>query len=586
MKKIELTKQTKLFISHVRRNYDPAKPVVFWVDLFCGAGGTSTGIHLANAKNVFVAACVNHDANAIKSHSQNHPFTLHFTEDIRDFAVVENLLYLVGQLRQNFSGCKLKIWASLECTNFSKAKGGQARNADSRTLADHMPMYMALDPDVFWFENVIEFMAWGPLDVNGKPVSKNNGRDYIKWIQTIKNFGYKYDHKVLNAADFGAYQSRERLFLQFPKNGMSFAWPEKTHTKNPLKEPGLFDNPLQKWKAVKEVLNLQKSGVSIFGRKKDLVENTLKRIYAGLVKFVANGDDSFIKKYYSGRPEGKVISVNGPAGTVTTVGGQGIVSCDFILKYNSTSQNGKHVPPGVDEPCPTVACQNRLGLVSANFLQSYYKNGGAHDENKPCPTVTTVDRFGVVNYLMLNYTSGGFIKSVDGPAGAVLNNDKHNLVSAEQWLMPTSFNRKGNSVDEPCPTVLAGRKHHYIVNPSYGGHSSSIDKPSPTIIARQDKSPLGLIICEMGDGFIIPVYEDDSPTMILIKQFMAYYGIVDIKMRMLDVEELLQIQGFPKDYKLVGTQTEQKKYIGNAVEVNMAKALAFADYEYELKLAV
>jgi DNA (cytosine-5)-methyltransferase 1 len=53
---------------------------------------------------------------------------------------------------------------------------------------------------------------------------------------------------------------------------------------------------------------------------------------------------------------------------------------------------------------------------------------------------------------------------------------------------------------------------------------------------------------------------------------------------MLNIPELKQIQGFPRDYKLIGTQTEQKKYIGNAVEVNMAKALAVADYEMENKL--
>ena len=59
---------------------------------------------------------------------------------------------------------------------------------------------------------------------------------------------------------------------------------------------------------------------------------------------------------------------------------------------------------------------------------------------------------------------------------------------------------------------------------------------------------------------------------------MVLNGIVDIKMRMLNIPELKQIQGFPKDYKLIGTQTEQKKFIGNAVEVNQAKALIQANY--------
>ena len=156
----QLIKETKAFIEHVKSNYDPLKPIVFWIDLFCGAGGTSTGIHLTNQSNVYVAACVNHWDKAIESHLLNHPFTIHFEEDIKDFKVVSNLEYLVGELRKEFLKCKFKIWASLECTNFSKAKGGQPRNADSRTLAEHMVMYLSLNPDVFWFENVVEFMSW------------------------------------------------------------------------------------------------------------------------------------------------------------------------------------------------------------------------------------------------------------------------------------------------------------------------------------------------------------------------------------------------------------------------------------------
>lgn len=62
-----------------------------------------------------------------------------------------------------------------------------------------------------------------------------------------------------------------------------------------------------------------------------------------------------------------------------------------------------------------------------------------------------------------------------------------------------------------------------------------------------------------------------SPMTVKIKEFMALYGIVDIKMRMLNIPELKKIMGFPEDYVLVGTQAEQKKFIGNAVEVTIAR---------------
>ena len=59
---------------------------LLYIDLFCGAGGTSTGVEnarYAGEQCAKVIACVNHDANAIASHAANHPEALHFTEDIR-----------------------------------------------------------------------------------------------------------------------------------------------------------------------------------------------------------------------------------------------------------------------------------------------------------------------------------------------------------------------------------------------------------------------------------------------------------------------------------------------------------------------
>ena len=64
---------------------------LLYIDLFCGAGGTSTGVEhakLDGTKCARVVACVNHDANAIASHQANHPDTLHFTEDIRTLDLI------------------------------------------------------------------------------------------------------------------------------------------------------------------------------------------------------------------------------------------------------------------------------------------------------------------------------------------------------------------------------------------------------------------------------------------------------------------------------------------------------------------
>src|ERR1035437_1221762 len=90
------------------------------IDLFCGSGGTSTGIVEVPECKVIIA--VNHSPEAIRAHKANHPETRHLMEDIRKVKLTQLPI------------CDL-IWASIECTHFSGAAGGRSRDADSRSLA-------------------------------------------------------------------------------------------------------------------------------------------------------------------------------------------------------------------------------------------------------------------------------------------------------------------------------------------------------------------------------------------------------------------------------------------------------------------
>lgn len=609
------------------------------IDLFCGAGGTSTGFSRAKIDGKFVAkviACVNHDPVAIESHYYNHRSTLHFTEDIR-LVNLDALGAYVEYMKQKYPGVPVVLWASLECTNFSKAKGGQPREADSRTLAEHLYRYIeVLQPDYVWIENVIEFKSWGPLDNNGKPISKHAGRDFLIWKAYMQNkFGYNYSERVMNAADYGAYTSRVRFFCQFAKidGDYPIVWPEPTHTQKPV-EGGMFGS-LLKWKPVKEVLDFSDEGRSIFGRKKDLSPKTYERVLAGCRKYIKKGEGNFIQKHFSGRPAGKVTSTEVPAGTILTSANQSLVQTFGIKYLSNNAKTGVNSGFNTSDPCPTVTTQNRLGIVQASFMTSYY--GGSNCTapiDGPAATLTTKDRITLVttHHIDKHFSSGphnhssvenpaGTIltsgnhfslvtthhldkqysgdenhQSIEAPAGTILTNDKHNLVSHTRWVMKTGFDpTAGVSVESPCPTLLASRKHHYLVNPQFGNTGNSIEKPCPTLIASLGKRPLSMVtmsdevpaecshlgIDENGQLHII-VYDTDCEAMVEIKKFMAEYGIVDIKMRMLKVDELLLIQGFPKNYYLAGTKSDQKKFIGNSVCPDLvqkkAEASALAIY--------
>lgn len=465
-----------------------------FIDLFCGAGGTSTGIEQARVdgkKVAKVVLCVNHDEFATGSHEENHSDAIHLIEDVRAVAM-DYLIPLIEAIRKAYPNIVISIWASLECTNFSKAKGGQPRDEDSRTLAWDLLRYQkALNPDKIFIENVEEFMAWGPLDEKGKPISKDAGEEYMKWVEAVKACGYVYEYRIINSADHGAFQSRKRFFAQFSKPHIPIRWPKSTHDKS-------------NYRPVREVLNLKSHGESIFGRKKEFVPATLNRFYAGIIRHANPTDPNFLVKYY----------------------GKGT---------NAVS---------IDKVCPTLTTKDRIGIIYAQFLDKAYTSGGLH-------------------------------QSIEKPAGSVTTVNKMSLVTCQSFL----------------------------INPQWGSDIGlSIDKPSPTLIARQDKAPLSLVTSENREAtwimviqttrkrpkpvvitkagnlvYYISIYDTDA--MIRLKFLMAHYGIVDIKMRMLDIEELLRIQGFPIGYKLLGGKCKQKWMIGNAVEVTTAREIIAANSE-------
>jgi len=187
--------------------------------------------------------------------------------------------------------------------------------------------------------------------------------------------------------------------------------------------------------------------------------------------------------------------------------------------------------------------------------------------------------------MMSNYSNGDNTSPVDTVCPSITTNPKANLVTAEPFIMHTNYSNLPSGIDEVHPTITANRKWSYIINPSHGGNVSETDSPCPVIVARQDKAPLYICLPvslrQAQDDkteyqIAIRVDEGDSDIMMQIKEFMCLYNIVDIKMRMLKIPELLKIQGFPASYVLIGNQSEQKKYIGNSVVPVVIQQMAYS----------
>lgn len=569
------------------------QPKFLVIDLFCGAGGVTAGFEMTNGMFKVIAA-VNHDHVAILSHWANHDDVKHFEEDITTLEL-SPLVALLEEKKQEYPEAKVILWASLECTNFSKAKGGLAREADSRTLADHLHRYItALDPDHIMIENVEEFRDWGPSRLRMKdgkvvmiknkhgelvegvePIPERKGEDFKRWCNEVCAHGYHTEWKVLDSANYGAFTKRPRLFGMFARLGDAIVWPDPTHNRK-------GSDGLRKWKAVKEKIDFKDKGYSIFNRssnmaipprqRKDLSDATLERLLAGCIKHIAGGKDAFRIKYHGGKP--RTNDLETPLSVIDTSNRHAVVSASFLSKYYSGVPYNKNI--SVNGPAGVITTAGGQALVQASFVSIYHGNGdNTHSTDGPMPVIAAAD-VNAVCFLDKQYSGVYNHQSVEAPAGVIMTNDKHNLVQAEMcFIDSTQYANIPQTVEEPSRVITADRHYPYLISLQWGGQVSSVSKPAPVILATSDKTPLYVLYTEQS-GYCIPIYDTDSQVVRELKEFMMLYGIGDIKMRMLRVDELLQIQGFPKQYKLMGTQGDQKKFIGNSVVPDVVKAWALA----------
>lgn len=191
---------------------------ITFADLFCGAGGSSTGLEEAGWELV---AAANHSKIAIATHAANHPGAEHLCVDISSYDMRH-----LPRARA--------LWASPICTEISPA-GGKRRSrrgvgqgplpfeeygaiepgAWERTRATAWDVLRAAETwgyDAILCENVVEFATDWPL--------------FEVWIAALDRLGYDVQIASLNSAhltgpnNLAAPQWRDRIYVVAVKKGM------------------------------------------------------------------------------------------------------------------------------------------------------------------------------------------------------------------------------------------------------------------------------------------------------------------------------------------------------------------------------
>ncbi|EPK2204241.1 DNA cytosine methyltransferase [Klebsiella pneumoniae] len=603
------------------------------VDNFAGGGGASTGIEMAIGRSVDIA--INHDPNAVAMHTTNHPDTLHYCESV----------YEVRPKVATAGRPVALAWFSPDCRHFSKAKGAKPVEKAIRGLA-WVVLRWGLDvkPRVMKLENVEEFKTWGPLLAGEmRPDPARAGETFEAFIgmlttgisadhpalaecceflnisldsedaaRLVNGLGYAVEYRELRACDYGAPTIRKRFFMVMRCDGKPIVWPEATH--GDPKSPAVLAGKLAPWRTAAECIDWSIPAPSIFGRKKPLAENTLRRIARGIQRFVIESASPFIVKCNHTTTRGKYDCFRGqeldePLQTITKTHGFA-VAVPHLTKFR-TGATGQPVT----EPVPTVTAGtsrrpggngHALGIVEAGLVPFLAGNGGSEYQAKPRPldkpahTILKESRACVVAPVIARQFGASVGHRADEPSATITagGGGKSQLVSA--FLAKHyggNYTGPGVGLDEPAHSVTTVDHHavvasHLVKLRGTCRDGQRTDEPMPTITAG------GQHVGEVKTTLAIEDYDEERAQQVLafLQQYCGEdstglvdiggvtYRIVDIGMRMLQPHELYRAQGFPewyiinRDYRGVKyAKDKQVARCGNAVPPPFAEALVRAN---------
>jgi len=496
-------------------------------DLFCGAGGSSTGA--AQIPGVEVACAANHWQLAVDTHAENHPNADHRCADL-------------SQIDPRYFPRTVLGWFSPSCTHHTVARGQKLIDGQADLFGETLPDAAAERScatmwDVVRFsehhryeavivENVVDVYRWPPFQ---------------SWLAAMDSIGYAHQIVYLNSMHAqvfgpGAPQSRDRIYIVFWRKGNTAPDLRRVTRPNAVCTTCGPVRAMQVWKRpdrapwgryrsqyvyrcpnvkcrnqvvepafrpAADIIDWALLGTRIGDRDKPLAEKTMARIRAGIDRYWAP----------------LLVPVEG--------------------------REGKAAAP-TDQPARTMTTRSETGLLVPTG--GTWRTDATHTDD-PCPTRTTRENDGVAVMPFIAELRGG--------------GSKHRPVS------------------DPLCTVVANGNHHGLVTTYYGkGGSQPTSSALPTVTAVEKHALLMRNNSSKGDGAEMVTPASEPTRTVTTKGHQSLLAAErptidpnDVLFRMLEPREIAAAMDFPTDYRILGNRREQVRQAGNAVTPPAARDL-------------
>lgn len=205
------------------------------IDLFSGVGGLTYGF--ANDSRFEILAANEISPKIATAYTLNHPSVKMYIKDIKDF----NLKEVEKDLNISAKDVDIIIGGP-PCQSYSTVGKRLINDPRGKLFQEYYRILKEFRPKLFLFENVK-----GLLSMQKGELLKNI-------ISLFESLGYSVQYKILNSADYGVPQIRERVILIGSKLKNKFIYPKVTHY-DPNKKNSSPDKNLKPYLTLEDAIS-------------------------------------------------------------------------------------------------------------------------------------------------------------------------------------------------------------------------------------------------------------------------------------------------------------------------------------------